>query len=147
MTKWLTDQLTKIIEAYDVAYKTYEDKIAEEEAKAKDIVEKEQNNNFYRIMEEVLLKHNCIAYLVGDAMMGKEFTSGDEMKNFKVLLGNDLDQYTSLAKFIEQAFEWEIMSYKLYPYYWAGREQWSKLYLTENMDPLFRSFYKLEWLV
>ena len=140
MTKWKTVQITKIIEAYGAAYKVYEDKVAEEEAKAKEIVEKEQNNNFYRIMEEVLLKHNCISYLIGDAMMGKEFTSGDEMKNFKVLLGNDLDQYTSLAKFMEQAFEWEIMSYKLYPYYWAGREQWSKLYLTENMDPLFRSF-------
>ncbi len=140
MTKWKSDQLVKIIEGYDVAYKVYEDKVAEEEAKAKEIVEKEQNNNFYRIMEEVLLKHNCIAYLIGDVMLGKEFTSGDEMKNFKVLLGNDLDQYTSLAKFMEQAFEWEIMSYKLYPYYWAGREQWSKLYLTENMDPLFRSF-------
>ena len=62
------------------------------------------------------------------------------MDNFKVYLNDGLDQYTALAKFMEQAFEWSIMDYTFYPYYWAGRTQWQTMYLTESIDPLFRSF-------
>lgn len=62
------------------------------------------------------------------------------MKNFKVLLGKDLNEYTALAKFMEQAFEWEIMDYTFYPYYWGNKEDWQKMYLSESIDPLFRSF-------
>ncbi|WP_415060222.1 hypothetical protein [Flavobacterium sp.] len=51
-----------------------------------------------------------------------------------------LDNYTSFVKFFEQAFEWEIMSYYFYPYYWVGRTEWNKLYDFEDNDPLFRSF-------
>ena len=42
---------------------------------------------------------------------------------------------------MEQAFEWEIMSYNLYPYYWGNRQDWSDLYqYNESNDPLFRNF-------
>ncbi len=62
------------------------------------------------------------------------------MLDFQVNLGNNLDQYTALAKFLEQAFEWSIKDYTFYPYYWADRTQWKKMYLSESVDPLFRSF-------
>ncbi|MBL7879023.1 MAG: hypothetical protein JNN23_04065, partial [Chryseobacterium gambrini] len=32
----------------------------------------------------------------------------------------------ALAKFMEQAFEWEIMDYTFYPYYWANRKSWQE---------------------
>jgi hypothetical protein len=104
--------------------------------------QKESQANFYRTMEADLLKHNCIAYLLQDYLttMGQPFTAGDKMDNFKVYLSDGLDQYTALAKFMEQAFEWSIMDYTFYPYYWAHREQWQTMYLTESIDPLFRSF-------
>ncbi len=41
---------------------------------------------------------------------------------------------------MEQAFEWSIMDYTFYPYYWASRDEWQKMYLSESADPLFRSF-------
>ena len=72
--------------------------------------------------------------------LGQEFATGDQMLNFKVILNDNLDQYTALAKFLEQAFEWSIKDYTFYPYYWADRNEWQKMYLTENTDPLFRSF-------
>jgi hypothetical protein len=96
-------------------------------------------------MEANLLKHNCIAYLLKDYLttLGQPFTDGDKMDNFKVYLNNSLDQYTALAKFMEQAFEWSIMNYTFYPYYWADRTQWQTMYLTESIDPLFRSFLQV----
>jgi hypothetical protein len=72
--------------------------------------------------------------------LGQQFTAGDQMKNFEVILGEELEQYAALAKFMEQAFEWEIMDYTFYPYYWAHRDEWQKMYLSESADPLFRSF-------
>ena len=62
------------------------------------------------------------------------------MRDFSVLLNENLDEYTALAKFLEQAFEWSIKDYTFYPYYWANRAEWKKMYLSESVDPLFRSF-------
>ena len=45
-----------------------------------------------------------------------------------------------LARFIEQAFEWSIMDYTFYPYYWGDNTRWQQMYLAESTDPLFRSF-------
>lgn len=62
-------------------------------------------------MEHDVLKHNCIAYLLQDYLnvLGQNFTDGDKMKNFQVFLNENLDKYTALAKFMEQALEWEII--------------------------------------
>lgn len=146
MTSWFLENFTAIIKAYDEAYASFLEKKAEIEKKAKE--EEEQNkeklnaSNFYRNMESVILKHNCIAYLLQDyASLGKNFTNGAErMQDFSIVLGEDLEQYTALAKFMEQAFEWSIMDYTFYPYYWGDKAKWQDMYLSQSTDPLFRNF-------
>ncbi|KAB8152178.1 hypothetical protein EZY14_015235 [Kordia sp. TARA_039_SRF] len=51
-----------------------------------------------------------------------------------------LDEYAAKVKFFEQAFEWNIMSYYFYPFYWAKKDKWTKLYQVRNDDPLFKAF-------
>ncbi|MBW7869969.1 MAG: hypothetical protein H3C39_02790 [Flavobacteriia bacterium] len=51
-----------------------------------------------------------------------------------------LDTYASFVKFMEQAFEWENISYNFYPFYWANRGNWKNLYNTVEGDSLFHSF-------
>jgi hypothetical protein len=41
---------------------------------------------------------------------------------------------------MEQAFEWNLISYNFYPYYWANKVQWKDLYQFESNDAVFRSF-------
>ncbi|RXM52154.1 MULTISPECIES: hypothetical protein [unclassified Chryseobacterium] len=144
---WKQENFEAIIKAYEAAYadflakqKEFEEKAKEEEEKNKE--NKEKLGNFYRDMENVILKHNCIAYLLQDYMaLGKGFTNGaKQMKDFSIILSEDLEQYASLAKFMEQAFEWSIMDYTFYPYYWANRDEWQTMYLSESSDPLFRNF-------
>ena len=67
-------------------------------------------------MEADVLKHNCIAYLLQDYLkvLGQDFTNGDTMSTFEVILGEELDIYTALAKFMEQAMEWEMMPTKIF---------------------------------
>ncbi|MBL1221851.1 hypothetical protein JET18_13445 [Chryseobacterium sp. L7] len=144
MKSWIQENFTAIIKAYDEAYAVFLEKQKELQDKAKEEEEanKEKLGNFYREMESVILKHNCIAYLLQDYLntLGQSFTSGSQMSDFKVILSENLEQYTALAKFMEQAFEWSIMDYTFYPYYWADRKRWQEMYLTQSVDPLFRNF-------
>lgn len=127
-----------IIEAYETALTLYNQQIAEEETKAGNI--KETNANFYRQIEQDVLKHNCIAYLVDPKVLGTKLYDKENIENFEVIKDKNLDEYASLSKFMEQAFEWNIMSYDFYPYYWGAKTDWQTLYQSESMDPLFRSF-------
>lgn len=146
--KWKTENFNAIIKAYEAAYVKFQEDQARLDAEQKEKEEqlKERQGNFYRYMEHDVLKHNCIAYLLQDYLytLGQETTNGADdkttMDNFQVYLRDELDKYTALAKFMEQAFEWEIMDYTFYPYYWANRKSWQEFYLSESIDPLFRSF-------
>ncbi|UWX59662.1 hypothetical protein N0B40_14725 [Chryseobacterium oranimense] len=148
--KWKTENFNAIIKAYEAAYVKFQEDQAklDAEQKEKEAAAKERQGNFYRYMEHDVLKHNCIAYLLQSYLnsntLGYESTNGAEdkttMDNFQVYLSENLDKYTALAKFMEQAFEWEIMDYTFYPYYWANRKSWQEFYLSESLDPLFRSF-------
>jgi len=139
---------TKIIAAYTAAKEKFDAyvKAAAEAAAATEATNKEKATIFYRDTEANVLKHNCIAYLLqnqlGYGALGQPMSEDGNlgMQSFHMLFGDNLDNYTSLAKFMEQAFEWNIMDYTFYPYYWANKAHWQDLYLTEETDPLFRSF-------
>lgn len=45
-----------------------------------------------------------------------------------------------IARFYEQAFEWENIAYILYPYFWTGRADWPAAMLAEDPDPEFAQF-------
>jgi hypothetical protein len=141
---WKLENFNTIIEAYQTALEAHNEEVANIEAEQAAKAEEQKGvlGNFYRITESTIIKHNCIAYLLQNYLteLGQDFTDGDQMLNFRVNLGEDLDKYTAKAKFLEQAFEWTIMDYTFYPYFWADRKQWQEMYLSENTDTLFRSF-------
>jgi hypothetical protein len=46
----------------------------------------------------------------------------------------------SYVQFIEQAFEWKLITYLFYPYFWGRKCNWKKIYQLEDVDPLFLGF-------
>ena len=81
-----------------------------------------------------------IAFPFGHAV-GEDHMVLDACKVPSVNQNKAWDTYASHAKFYEQAFEWEAMSYSFYPYYWADRCDWAdRLQLTAPADPLFEGF-------
>lgn len=142
---WKQKAFADILAAYNRAKEKFDAdvKAAAESAAAQEKDNKAKASIFYRNTESNVLKHNCIAYLLqtyntlGKAMFVDD---GTLMQSFSMKFGDDLDQYTALAKFMEQAFEWNVMDYTFYPYYWANKNHWQDLYLSEEIDPLFRSF-------
>ena len=148
--KWKLETFKAIIDAYEDALATYNEKLAEE--KATGIQIKGTNPGFYREFENKILRKNCISYLI-DQNPSAQNTYGKSnlftttgggpqtFGNLEVNVNQDLDKYAAFVKFMEQAFEWDIMSYNLYPYYWGNRQDWSSLYqFDESNDPLFRNF-------
>jgi hypothetical protein len=45
-----------------------------------------------------------------------------------------------MAKFFEQAIDWQIMSYLFYAYYWADKCDWAGLMQSESDDLVFQAF-------
>lgn len=147
---WLQSTFNKIIEAYEVELEKYNQALSE--AKALGVQIKGSNPGFYRKIENTILRKNCISYMIDQntntaLTFGKGkyhnngYTSGDEtFLNTDILVDSKLDQYAAFVKFMEQAFEWDIMSYYFYPFYWGDREKWSSMYQFDDNDPTFRAF-------
>lgn len=144
MLKWKQETFNAIINAYNDALAEYKQLLAEENAKGNLI--KGENPGFYRQIENTVLRKNCISYIVSqnpssNRTYGQDMSNGKtEFTAYEIKPSSDLDNYAAFAKFIEQAFEWDIMSYNFYPYYWGNRNDWAQLYQYDNNDPLFRSF-------
>lgn len=136
LQQWQQETFNAIITAYEEALEKYNEKVSANDGKDK------TNPLFYRQIENIALRKNCISYLLNEKVMGGiNLYEGNTASTYKVLMKKNLDKYASLVKFLEQAFEWDIMSYTFYPYYWANRSEWNNLYqFNESDDALFRSF-------
>lgn len=142
--EWQNDTYQKLIDSYEVKLQQYKDELAE-------IENQEITYSDFRNIEQTLLRKNCISYLIGYDTLGKNFIKDDNLINLKVSavtideagnpIGNTtIRDYGSMVKFVEQAFEWDLMSYIFYPFYWANKSNWSFLYTKQYNDVLFSRF-------
>jgi hypothetical protein len=149
---WQIKTFNAIIEAYEAKLEEYRnqlDTFNAEQEKNKSI-----NALFYRDIEKTILRKHCIAYLIGYDKLGKNFQKNKTFADHQIspnavdsngseLSGKDslsIRNYGSLIKFMEQAFEWDIMSYIFYPFYWADKNRWTDMYAYDSGDTLFSKF-------
>ncbi len=138
--KWRMETFNAIISAYELRKAEYDEKVKELKAS---ITQKVATNPlFYRQIENISLKKNCIAYLADHDNMGLDMLTGRDSEDVNADYKDArLEKYAAFVKFFEQAFEWDLMSYNFYPFYWAAKkDKWKDLYNIDNDDPLFRSF-------
>ncbi len=143
--QWKQETFKAIMDAYNEALAAYNSKYEAEKNKAVEI--KRTNPGFYRQIENLILRKNCISYMISQNPLA-HYTYGKDLSNkatsfgsYEIKLSSELDSYTAFVKFIEQAFEWEIMSYNFYPFYWGPRNGWVKKYQFDDTDdPTFRAF-------
>ncbi|HLV91530.1 MAG TPA: hypothetical protein VKX34_00295 [Aequorivita sp.] len=56
-------------------------------------------------------------------------------------LNSHFEKHASYVKFFEQVFDWEVMAYTFYPYYYAAKTQWKDLFQQSNgTDDVFQAF-------
>ena len=140
---WQIETYDAIIAGYTEQLRLYNESIAV--AKSEGVKMLDSNPLFYREIEQTVLRKNCISYLLNDApnsdrRFGQKMYNGTSFKNFQLNVDQKMDNYTSFAKFMEQAFEWNLMSYNFYPFYWGNKDDWDNLYQFESNDKIFRSF-------
>ncbi len=137
---WQLNAFNAIIEAYEEKLATYYEKLAALTAKQGETVR--VNPGLYRQLEKTVLRKNCITYLLGQEQLGHDMLQGrDDLSTINARYTDpNLDSYAARVKFFEQAFEWDIMSYYFYPFYWAKKDNWETLYTIQNDDPLFKTF-------
>ena len=143
--QWKQETFKAIMDAYNEALAVYKSKYEAEKNKAVEI--KRTNPGFYRQIENLILRKNCISYMISQNPLA-QYTYGKDLSNkatsfstYEIKLSSELDNYSSFVKFIEQAFEWDIMSYNFYPFYWGPKNGWVKKYQFDDTDdPTFRAF-------
>ncbi|WP_395043103.1 hypothetical protein [Flavobacterium sp.] len=142
---WKKETFEKIIAGYKAQLEKYNENLAS--AKATGVQITESNPLFYRQIEQLVLRKNCISYLIDDTNTAsnrrfgrKMYNNNPTFTNHQVSVTQDMDDYGSFAKFMEQAFDWNLMSYNFYPFYWGNRDDWDELFQTEINDPIFRNF-------
>jgi hypothetical protein len=93
------------------------------------------------IVEE--LKRGVIEMLSGANFEGRDAMRTDVPEGSRPQVNLDTaSTYSDEIQFIEQAFEWENLTYVLYPYYWAGDKRWAELADTTLADPEFARFLR-----
>ncbi|MFT3794144.1 hypothetical protein [Flavobacterium sp.] len=145
LVKWKKETFEAILEGYEQQMDEYNQKLAEIKANGVRILD--SNPLFYRQIEQLVLRKNCISYLIDDTNTNSKrrfgrlmYNQGATFGNHQVNVDKDMDNYGSFAKFMEQAFEWNNISYNFYPFYWGNRTDWGELYQYESNDAIFRSF-------
>lgn len=140
---WQMETFNKIVQAYLDAKAQYD--IAKAEAEATN-----SNNSlfaidgsnplYYREIEQTELKKNCIYMMAGKEAIGKEFTQ--TFMHDEIVPQNNLayGKYASFSNFMEQSFDWKLMTYIFRPYFWADKSKWEKLFQLEDDDAIFKAF-------
>lgn len=137
-TVWKTKLWEKIMAKYNQEKQEYET------ARARYVQDKNAklpfgNNPFInREIERTELKRLAISYI--SCQFYEQFSA---MKRNTEPCGYpemDLEQAQrdgSFVKFFEQTFEWNLMTYLFYPYFWGEKCSWAEKVQTNSGDPLF----------
>lgn len=144
-SNWQNDGYKKIMDAYKAQLAEYEAAIAKEkDEKTTEETSSVSNPDFNRTVEQREIQRIAIEMLTKpfDIPMGDDFYyETRKCKIPQVEQTKKWEKYSSRVKFFEQAFDWKMMAYLFYPYYWADKCDWRDLFQTEPADdPIFESF-------
>jgi hypothetical protein len=150
--KWRLKTFEAIINAYNAALSAYNEQLAA--ARIQQGVEIEGRNpaNNRRIEREELRK-SAIRLLTDEFAYLR--VNGQTLYNYRFHAMGDSGQYGfpefdtgtamlegRIIQFFEQAFEWNNIVYRFYPYFWARKDRWDDRLPLNDPDPQFAEFLR-----
>lgn len=140
---WQKETFNKIIEVYLDEKSRYDIALTELQQNDSSLFSISGTNpQYYREVEQTELKKNCIYMMAGKDAIGKEFLAKFANDEIVPQNNNQYGAYASFVTFMEQAFDWKLMTYIFRPYFWAGKEKWTDLQQLEDNDPTFKAFLR-----
>lgn len=147
LAKWKLQTYDKIAARYQKLLEDYETKLAAlKYRRRQEGVLGAADPEMNRQTERVELKRSCIAILTGnrgliDGLNMLTATPNPPTPNFWDP-SPDSQHAGAVVRFLEQAFEWDKISYVLYPYFWGRADHWIGRLQRKHDDPLFEQFLK-----
>ena len=146
---WQQEVYSAIENEYERLFEEYEAeaeiKKSEEEASKEEPVEEIVSNAMARQIIERELKRLCIEMMVRPfcISIGSYFYENREACEYpipQIQQTADYQNYLDLSKFFEDAFDWQLMSYTLFSYFWGFECRWAKLLQAKNLNDLLQAF-------
>lgn len=139
---WQINTFELIAGAYSAMNQAYYDEIASRQVQQGGIVDSNSPEQNQEIIKEEIKKQ-----IIG--MLTESKFGGNSPVTWNIDPDKPPRTDPSLAvssapkiQFLEQAFEWENITYMLYPYYWAEPSRWTDLEPIEGNDPDFARFLR-----
>lgn len=138
---WQNKAYVAIAEAYQMKVEEYNDTQPQVEEDVEVNPEKVKFNPlFNRSLEKREIKRIAIDLLTKP--FGINYARNNYGNSAKEVVKNaDFERHASVVKFFEQAFEWDLMAYTFYPYFYGKEDNWTDLFqTTDAADPIFQAF-------
>jgi hypothetical protein len=143
--QWQNDTYALIASAYISMLQAYNDEKAGMTIQQTNLVDaKSPEENTRTVRQE--LKRQIISMLLSTPTTqfgGRGAIVWDSTgQNFPSIIPSTAVNVAPEIQFLEQAFEWETMSYICYPLYWADYSRWPELSLIDGNDQDFADFLR-----
>ncbi len=139
--KWQNETYKAIMDAYQERLNEYNDFIKSQATDEKSSEKKKElSSQINRSIEKRELKRIAISLMKHKNV---EFAKDNYKKeSSKDIVRTEAFQiHAETVKFFEQAFDWEIMAYTFYPYFYADENDWDANFeYNEGSDPVFQAF-------
>lgn len=144
--EWQISTFDAIMKAYKQRVQEYEEKMALRELKGHNnlnspIIQTRHPGKNKKIIRNEIRKL-CISLLRMDNFeFASNLYSNDKDNIPEMNISESLERGREV-QFLEQAFEWENISYRFYPYFWADKKTWYDSIMTNDNDDEFEEFLK-----
>ncbi|HEX5926581.1 MAG TPA: hypothetical protein VFY45_22315, partial [Baekduia sp.] len=138
---WRLQTYDKIAAAYQALQTTYDQKVAQAQAAAADTIQG-QNPAINQSVVQTELKKLCLTMMTGQhfSQFHAVTTPDDPPTHFPEIDVDEALREGPIVQFLEQAFEWEQMTYLFYPYFWGHKAGWVAQAALSDPDPAFAQF-------
>lgn len=149
---WQLKTFTSIMTAYERARAAYEEQVAAARIQQGIAIEG-RNPVLNRKLERDELRKAALRMLTND--FGTLIVGGAIQNNVDFAGMHDNGEFGypefdparahyegKIIQFFEQAFEWNNMVYRFYPYYWGRKANWDDRYALTDVDPMFTDFLR-----
>lgn len=140
--EWALDAYEKLYAAYQERYREYEDKLSllNDMPRLSEIKGENPENN-KRVIKDEIKKH-AIGILTKSRFDHLDAIMPGAEDRYPEIHFDEARREGRYVRFFEEAFEWDYINYKFYPYYWSRKEEWVDHFLQKNRDPHFNAFLK-----
>ncbi len=147
--KWQLSIYNKIMDAYNSQKKEYDDAYnaakADFDQKEADFIKESRNKDPFvnRETEKAELKRMAISYITCqffdrfNAMKSRVKPCGYSEMNIK-----EAEREGRFIRFFEEAFNWNLITYVFYPYFWGKKCGWGNSIKEESGDLIFEQYLR-----